>query len=101
VIEVQGVLDMTAEPRFREVLQRVVDEGARRVVVDLAEVRLMDSSALGALVYVFKTLRDRGGTLCLAAPRPLVRRVLSITSIDRAITVYDTVKDAEEDPSAG
>ena len=99
VVEVRGVLDMTSEPEFRGVLQRVIDSGARRVVVDLSEVRLMDSSALGTLVLMFKTLRDGGGVLCVAAPRPLVRSVLEITSVDRVITVYDTVEAAEE--SAG
>ena len=99
VIGVQGVLDMTAEPQFRTFLQQVIDTGARRVVVDLTGVRLMDSSALGTLVYMFKILRDDGGTLCIAAPQPLVRSVLSITSVDRAIGVYDTVKAAEVDLS--
>jgi len=103
VVEVHGVLDMKGEPRLRQALQAVVDAGARRVVVDLAEVRLMASSGLGTLVAMFKLLRDNGGILCLAAPRPLVRSVLAITTVDRAITVYDTVEAAEDDihsPSA-
>jgi anti-sigma B factor antagonist len=99
VVEARGVLDMATEPQLRQTLQQVIDAGARRVVVDLAEVRLMDSSALGTLVLMFKALRDVGGILCLAAPRPLVRTVLGVTSVDRAITVYDTVRTAEDDPS--
>lgn len=97
VVQARGVLDMTAEPQLRQALQQVIDTGARRVVVDLAEVRLLDSSALGTLVLMFKALREDGGSLCVAAPRPLVRSVLSITSVDRAITVYDTVQAAEDD----
>jgi anti-sigma B factor antagonist len=97
VVEARGVLDMTTEPQLREMLQQVIDAGARRVVVDLAEVRLMDSTALGTLVLMFKALRDDAGSLCVAAPRPLVRTVLAVTSVDRAITVYDTVQAAEDD----
>jgi hypothetical protein len=56
----------------------------------------------GALAFdtEFKDLRDDGGSLCLAAPRPLVRTALAVTSVDRAITVYDTVQAAEDDASS-
>lgn len=101
VVEVCGVLDIVTEPRLRETLQQVIDAGARRVVVDLAEVRMLDSSALGTLVLMFKALRGDGGSLCLAAPQPLVRTVLTVTSVDRAITVYDTTQAAEDDLPPG
>jgi anti-sigma B factor antagonist len=97
VVEVRGVLDLGTEPEFRKTLQDVVDTGANCVVVDLSGVRLMDSSALGTLVLMFKVLDNAGGRLCLAGPRPLVRTVLSVTSVDRAIDVYDTVEAAEAD----
>ena len=100
VVEVQGVLDMTTDPPFRQMLRQVIDSGVRRVVVDLAGVRLLDSSGLATLVLMFKALAKDGGVLCVAAPRPLVRSVLAITSVDRVITVYDTVQAAEDDQSS-
>ncbi|MEH1056914.1 STAS domain-containing protein [Micromonospora sp. CPCC 206171] len=57
----------------------------------------MDSSGLGALVVMFKALCDVGGRLCLAAVQPAVHRVLTVTSLDRAIDVYDSVQAAEAD----
>ena len=100
VVEVRGDLDMATSPRLLAGLQRVVDAGDRQVVVDLGEVGFLDSSALGALVLTFKNLRDAGGCLRLAAVQPAVRSVLSITSIDRAIDVHDSVE-AAEDAAAG
>ncbi|MFF0467356.1 STAS domain-containing protein [Micromonospora zamorensis] len=97
VLEVRGELDMATSPQLRENLQRLVDAGDRRVVVDLAGVGFMDSSGLGALVVMFKALRDAGGRLCLAAVQPAVLSVLSVTSVDQAIDVYGTVPEAEAD----
>ncbi|WP_433650082.1 STAS domain-containing protein [Micromonospora zamorensis] len=97
VLEVRGELDMATSPQLRDGLQRLVDAGDSRVVVDLAEVGFMDSSGLGALVVTFKALRDAGGRLCLAAAQPAVRGVLTVTSVDRAIDVYDSVPEAEAD----
>jgi anti-sigma B factor antagonist len=95
VVEVAGELDMTTSPQLREGLQRVLDTGTRNVVVDLAGVGFMDSTALGTLVVMFKMVREGGGRLCLAAVRQPVRRLLAVTSVDRAIDVYDTVQAAE------
>ena len=64
-------------------------------MVDLAGVEFMDSSALGALVVMFTAVSQCGGRLCLAAPRQAVRSLLALTSVDRAMRVYDTVAQAE------
>lgn len=96
VVEVAGDLDMGTTPELRECLRAVVDAGARCVVVDLAGVGFMDSSALGALVVVFKQLRDLGGRLSLAAVQRSVRTVFTITSVDRVIDIHDTVQAAED-----
>lgn len=107
VLEVHGELDMVTSPQLRDALQRLIDAGDRRLVVDLAGVGFMDSSALGALVVIFKALREVDGRLCLAAVQPAVRSVLTVTSVDRVIHVYDTVRSAEadmsfvEDPTGG
>ncbi|MEU4555182.1 STAS domain-containing protein [Micromonospora violae] len=97
VLEVRGELDMATSPQLRDGLQRLVDGGDRHIVVDFAGVGFMDSSGLGTLVAMFKALRDVGGRLCLAAVQPAVRSVLAVTSVDRAIDVYDSVPAAEAD----
>lgn len=96
VLEVAGDLDMSTTPRLRDRLLEVVESGARTVVVDLTDVGFMDSSGLGALVVAYKELRERDGWLGLAGVRPPVRKVFSITSVDRVIELFDTVQDAEE-----
>ncbi|MET8253409.1 STAS domain-containing protein [Micromonospora sp. NPDC005197] len=97
VLEARGELDMATSPQLRERLQRLVDAGNHHVVVDLAGVGFMDSSGLGALVVMFKALRDVGGRLSLAAAQPAVHSVLTVTSVDRVIQVYDNVQAAEAD----
>ncbi|MEU1361857.1 STAS domain-containing protein [Micromonospora zamorensis] len=99
VLEVHGELDMATSPQLREGLQRLVEAGDRQIVVDLAGVRFMDSSALGALVLMFKALREVGGRLSLASAQPAVRTVLTITSVDRVIQAYENVPAAEADIS--
>lgn len=95
VVEVAGDVDMSTAPELRDRLSQAVEDDAR-VVVDLTDVGFMDSSGLGVLVVAHKDLRERNGWLALAGVRRSVRTVLSITSVDRVIGVFDTVQDAEE-----
>ena len=97
VVRVAGELDMDTRAQLQDVLRDVLDTGARRLVLDFAEVAFMDSGGLGLLVDTVKVLRDRDGRLCLAALREPVRNVLVLSAVDQVVDVYDTVEAAEDD----
>jgi anti-sigma B factor antagonist len=97
VVQVDGALDLASAPALRACLQQAMDDGAGVIVLNLAGVGFIDSSALGAVVWGYKELRQRTGQLCLAAARPMVRRVFELTSVDRLMTIYDSVEAAEAD----
>ncbi|GIJ48025.1 hypothetical protein Val02_49110 [Virgisporangium aliadipatigenens] len=100
VIRLSGVVDLATEPELRASLERELRDGVRHVVLDLAEVRLIDSTALGTIVSFHKRLRERAGQLCLVGVQPLVFRVLELTSVDRLVGLYDSVEAAEDDLAA-
>ena len=66
------------------------------LIVDLAEVPLMDSSALGTVIAAFLKLRDRNGKLVLVNARKSIRDVLAITKLDSLFEVHDDVQAALE-----
>ncbi|MFI5916548.1 STAS domain-containing protein [Dactylosporangium sp. NPDC051541] len=97
VVRPDGVLDLGTVPEVREHLQHALDDGARFVVLDLTAVRLIDSTALGMLAWLHKQLVGRDGRVYVAAARPVVRNVLSLTSVDRLVRLSDDVEAAEAD----
>lgn len=94
VVQPTGRLNMVAAPRLREQLRELVDEGARRLVVDLSTTEFIDSSGLGALISGLKAARQGGGDLRIAAPTEQVRRVLTLTKLDKVLTAYGSAEDA-------
>ena len=95
IVQMSGVLDLATTPEVRSSLQQAMDDGARNVVLDLADVPLIDSTALGMIVWLHKQLLERGGQVGVAAARPVVLRVFELTSVDRLIRIYDSVEAAE------
>ena len=79
---------------------RLVAEGPNRIVVDLTGATFVDSTTLGVLLGAVKRLRLIGGELVIVCSDLNIRRILSITLLDRAFTIYDTLDDALAAPAA-
>ena len=94
VIAVEGEIDVMAAPRLREALIASVVEGHKRVVVDLTATDFLDSTGLGALVAGLKRIRAHGGDMRVVCTSPRVWKVFEITSLDKVLSLYDTVDGA-------
>lgn len=61
ILHISGELDALSAAELRPLLDRVVDEKRNDVQVDLSQLRLVDSSGVGALVSLYKRVRAGGG----------------------------------------
>jgi anti-sigma B factor antagonist len=89
VITLAGELDLYNADEIRTALAKAIDEGATRIVVDMAAVEFMDSTALGVLIEARSRLGVDG--LRLAAPQLGTRRTLQVSGLDRHLPVHDSV----------
>ena len=89
-------LDIEVASDFRAMLLSLIEQGHRRLVVDLTDVSFIDSSGLGALVSALKTLKrsDVGGDVRLARVQAQVVSLLEIIRLNRVFTTYPTVEQA-------
>ena len=92
VVAPKGRLDLPVASGLRKQLLGLVETGHTRVVVDLSDVELIDSSGLGALVAGFEAARDNGGDLKIMSPTEQATLVLELTNVNR---VLRTVTSAE------
>jgi anti-sigma B factor antagonist len=61
VLRIRGELDALSAPDLRPALDALVEERHDDIVVDLSDLRLIDSSGVGALVSLYKRIRANGG----------------------------------------
>lgn len=92
VVSLAGELDLYNADEIRAALAEAIASGPRCVVIDLAEVEFVDSTALGVLVEARSELGPDG--FRLAAPQLGTRRALQVSGLDRHLPVHDTVDDA-------
>jgi anti-sigma B factor antagonist len=89
VVSLSGTLDAWSEPDVRTALLEVLREGRSRVVLDLAQLRRVDSSGLSALLSVLKAARSAGGDVVLLAPSASVVSVLRLTRLDQILEAFE------------
>jgi anti-sigma B factor antagonist len=95
VVSLAGELDLyNAEEVRAALLEACADEPAV-LVVDLADVRFIDSTALGVLIEARSRMADRRG-FRLAEPGLETRRALEVSGLDRHFLVHDTLAEALE-----
>lgn len=93
VIDVKGEVDLHTAPQLRERLLSHIEQGHRRIVLNLEPLAFIDSTGLGVLVSGLKRLRTHDGELALAAPHDPVKKVLTITGLDKVFTVQESVSE--------
>ncbi|HEX4253981.1 MAG TPA: STAS domain-containing protein [Streptosporangiaceae bacterium] len=97
VVVLAGEVDATNSDELYGVLESVVAQQPRLMIVDMSELSFMDSTGLRMLLRSTRALDQQGGVLALAAPQMAVARVLQLTRADQLIPVYDSVADAIAD----
>jgi anti-anti-sigma factor len=94
VVQLAGELDLYNAEEIRVALAEAIASRPRCVVVDLAEVEFIDSTALGVLIEARAELGSH--SFRLAAPQLGTRRTLQVSGLDRRLAVHDTVDGALE-----
>jgi anti-sigma B factor antagonist len=95
VVSLTGELDLYNAEEVRGALLDACASYPGVLVVDLEEVRFIDSTALGVLIEARSRMTDRNG-FRLAAPGLETRRALEVSGLDRHFLVHDSVAEALE-----
>jgi anti-sigma B factor antagonist len=78
----------------RSMIYNLAEAEVRRVVIDLGDVRHINSAGLGSLVAGLITMRKSGGDIRLARVHDHVQEVLVVTRLVQIFDTHDTVKEA-------
>lgn len=86
-------LDASQADEFRAFFSKRMTEGRRLFALDLSEVRFMDSTGLGAIVFVVNTL-GKDGELVVCNAQETVMRIFKVTRGDKIFQIFESTGDA-------
>jgi anti-sigma B factor antagonist len=72
-----------------DVIRELANKGHRKILLNLRDVKYIDSSGMGDVVRSFTSLRRQGGDLKLFGPTLPVLEVLRITNLHKVLEIKD------------
>ncbi len=78
---------------FAEVQKRV-EAGSRKVLIDLQAVSYIDSASIGCLMDIHRLLQEKAGMLKLAGLQPRVETMISMTGVHKIIALHREEQEA-------
>ena len=106
ILQLIGRLELeTGDLILRDTINRLVEEGQVKLVLDMKEVTRLDSAGIGMLVSKYLTVRRAGGTIKLLHPTERTDHLMDITKLTTVFQVFDdeasAVKSFDDAPAQG
>ena len=97
VIQLRGQLRLgPAVDELRQVMEEALENGDTRIVINLAEVPMIDSSGIGLLVRFLASTKQRGGSLKLVQPSKFAIQTLRLVGVLNLFEVFNDDEAAVE-----
>src|SRR4026208_917937 len=88
VLDLKGRVTLgEGDELLKDKVNSLVNQGQKKIVLNLAEVPYIDSTGLGEIVRTYTTVSRQGGSLKLLG---LTKRITDLLSITKLLTVFET-----------
>lgn len=89
-------LTSTIAPDMKSQFVMLTAEGKNSIILDLSQVNYADSSGLSALLRANSMCEQNGGIFVVCGLTEHVNKLITITHLDRVLTILPTVQEAIE-----
>lgn len=86
-------LNALISEKVKDEINSMIEGGSSRLIIDLSNVRYIDSSGFGSLLFISRTAKNNYGTVKFCSISPEVMKVLELLHLD---TVFSICPDREK-----
>ena len=94
ILDVVGDLTYANRAAFKAAVEKAKQAGCRHLMVNLEQVRFVDSAGLGLLVLVSQSFKLLQAQVSMLKPQSYVREIMSLANIPKMIPIYESEEDA-------
>jgi anti-sigma B factor antagonist len=94
ILTADGDLDSHVSSAFADDLQRVIDGGVRKLVIDCSRLGYVSSIGIASLIRMYKKVVERDGHVKLVGVQGPMARLLEITRLNQVFQTYPALEDA-------
>ncbi len=92
-LEPRGSLDSENSRDFESAISDLIKKGAKKIIVDLDDLLVIDSMGIGTLIGIAKKLKKTDGELIITRCKDQILTLLKPINIENLIKVFKNLED--------
>jgi len=94
IVDVDGELDLYNSYKLKELIMKMLEKKIQKIIINLENVEYIDSSGIGALIYICSTIKKLGLKLYITNIRGSVKKVIELTKLMGYFPITSTITEA-------
>ncbi|MDC7239052.1 MAG: anti-sigma factor antagonist [Spirochaetales bacterium] len=93
IVDIEGEMDLYNAYKLKELVSKMLDKGISHFVINMEKVEYIDSSGIGALIYVSSALKKKSARLVITSVHGSVKKVIELTKLTGYFPLEDSLKE--------
>ena len=94
IIDVTGEMDLYNSYKLKELVMKMLEKNVKNFVINLEQVDYIDSSGIGALIYICSTIKKMNLNLAIANIHGSVKKVIELTKLMEYFPIANSIEEA-------
>ena len=94
IIDVTGEMDLYNSYKLKELVMKMLEKNVKNFVINLEQVDYIDSSGIGALIYICSTIKKMNLNLAIANIHGSVKKVIELTKHMGYFPIANSIEEA-------
>lgn len=94
IIDVNGEMDLYNSYKLKELVMKMLEKSVKTFVINLEQVDYIDSSGIGALIYICSTIKKQNLKMAISNVHGAVKKVIELTKLMGYFPMANSVEEA-------
>lgn len=94
IIDVSGEMDLYNSYKLKELVMKMMERQVKSVVINMEAVDYIDSSGIGALIYIYSTMKKASCQLYMTNIHGSVKKVIELTKLMGYFPITNSLEEA-------
>ena len=96
IMNIRGDITSYSEAIFKEVYQRVLDQGARKIILKIDNQAYINSGGIALIIQTLYKTKENNQVAAIAGVSPHFKKIFNMVGIAKFADLFDTLEEALE-----
>ena len=94
IVDITGEMDLYNSYKLKELIAKMLERSVKGIILNMEEVEYIDSSGIGALIYICSTLKKKNLKLYITNIHGSVKKVIELTKLMGFFPITNSLEEA-------